>query len=168
MSKYPLGRILGVRELREDQAARELRRRQDALEAAVAVWEAREAEAQEGARDLRRREDEAAEAAVGKRIETGIARSQRREIEAWRGRQEEVEAMAESARKAVDAARAAWGEARARYQARMKDKHKLMNHREAWQIQAGKEAEAAEEKELEEAARGGAVGKAAEGAGEAE
>lgn len=168
MSKYPLGRILGVRTLREDQAARELRRRQDELESAVAFWEAREAEAQEGARDLRRKEEEAAEAAVGKRIENGRARSLRREIESWRVRKDEAAAAAEAARKAVDAARAAWGEARARYQARMKDKHKLLNHRDAWRIQAGKESEAAEERELEEAARGGTVRKAAEGAGEAE
>lgn len=159
MSKYPLGRILGVRELREDQAARELRRKLDELEAAVALFESRDAEARECGLALRQKEAEADAATVGKRIGTGRAHSLRREIEAWRARKEEAEAAVEAAGKAVDAARAAAGEARARYQARMKDKHKLMGHRDAWQAGAGKEAEAAEERELEEAARKSAAGR---------
>jgi hypothetical protein len=154
MNKYPLDRILGVRTLREDQAARELRLKQDELDAAVALYEARLAEAERCGLALRRKVDEAAAATVGKRVETGLASSLRREIEAWRFRKDEAEAVAEAACKTMEAARVACAEARTRYQARMKDKHKLLNHRDAWQAEAGKEAEAAEEKELEEAARG--------------
>ncbi|HLP42204.1 MAG TPA: YscO family type III secretion system apparatus protein [Fibrobacteria bacterium] len=168
MNKYPLKRILSVRELREDQAARELRVKMAELETAIAAREAREAEARECKLATRRKEDELVAAAVGKRMETGHARAFRREIEAFRRRAEEAEAAVEAAAKVVEAARAASEQARARYQARMKDKHKLVNHQETWQAQAVKEAEAAEDKEMEEAASGRKDPKAAAGRGGAE
>ncbi len=155
MNKYPLGRMLVVREVREEQAARALRNALDELETAIIFWEARKAEALECQHSMREKEKELFGATVGKQVETGAARALRREVEAWRFRKEEAEAVADEAGKAVDAARAACDEARAFYQTRMKEKHKIVNHRETWQVQADKEAEAAEERELEEAARSG-------------
>lgn len=152
MNKYPLGRMLIVRELREDQAARTLRNALAELDTAIAFWEARKAEAMECWHSMRQKENELFEATVGKQVETGAARALRREVEAWRFRKEEAEMVAEEAGRAVDAARDVCEKARAVYQARMKDKHKIVNHRETWQVQADKEAEAAEERELEEAA----------------
>jgi hypothetical protein len=155
MNKYPLKRMLTVREFREDQAARELRAKLAELEAAKAVLAAREAEARECRLATRRMEDAMAEATVGRRVETGHARALLREVEAYRRRAEEAEAAVKAAGRAVEAARGASEQARARYQVRMKDRHKLVNHQESWQAQAGKESEAAEEKELEEAAGSG-------------
>ena len=155
MNKYPLRRMLIVREVREEQAARALRNALSELETAIAFWEARKAEAVECHHSMRQKENELAAATVGKQVETGAARALRREVEAWRFRKEEAEAVAEEAGRAVEAAQAVCDEARAFYQMRMKDKHKIVNHRETWQAQADKEAEAAEERELEEAARSG-------------
>lgn len=152
MNKYPLGRMLIVRELREDQAARSLRNALAELDTAIAFWETRKAEALECHQCMRQKENELSSATVGRQVETGAARALRREVEAWRYRKEEAEAVADEAGRAVDAARDVCEKARAVYQARMKDKHKIVNHREVWQVQADKEAEAAEERELEEAA----------------
>jgi type III secretion protein O len=157
MNKYPLARMLTVRELREDQAARALRHAQAELETAIAFYEARKAEAIECRHCMRQKEDELAEATVGRMVETGAARALRREVAAWRERMEEAEAVAEEAARAVVAAEEACEAARAGYQARMKDKHKIANHREAWKAEADKESEAAEEREMEEAAARGPV-----------
>lgn len=168
MNKYPLKRMLSVREFREDQAARELRVKLGELEAAKAFRDAREAEAMECKLATRRMEDAWKEATIGKRVETGDARALLREIEAFRRRAEEAEALVKEADKAVEAARAASEQARARYQVRMKDKHKLVNHQESWQTQALKESEANEDKEMEEAARTGKDRKGATGSGATE
>ena len=165
MNKYPLKRMLSVREFREDQAARELRVKLGELEAAKAIRDAREAVARDCNLATQRMECAWAEATVGKRVETGEARALLREVEAFRRRAEEAEADVKAADKAVEAAHAASEQARARYQVRMKDKHKLVNHQESWQAQALKESEATEDKEMEEAARSGKGSKGATGSG---
>jgi hypothetical protein len=152
MNKYPLKRMLTVRELREDQAARVLRNAMDELATAVAFWEARKAEVVECRHFMREKEKELAAATVGLKIETGAARGLQREVAAWRYRMEEAEAVMGAAAAAVEASQEDCDRARAVYQAKMKDTHKIVNHREIWQAQADKEAEAAEENELEESA----------------
>ncbi|MDB5104446.1 MAG: hypothetical protein JWP91_2135 [Fibrobacteres bacterium] len=162
MNKYPLKRMLAVRELREDQAARDLRNALDELATAVAFWEARKAEVVECRHFMRRKEMELAGATVGLKIETGAARGLQRELAAWRYRLEEAEAVMEAAAAAVETAQAHCEAARSAYQAKMKDKHKIENHRGIWQAQADKEAEAAEEDELEESANNNAKPKPAQ------
>ena len=153
MNKYPLGRMLTVRELREDQAARVLRNALDELATAVAFWEARKADVVECRQHMREKEKESAKATVGFKVETGTARGLQREVAAWRYRMEEAEAVMDAAAAAVEAAQVECDRARIAYQTRMKDKHKIVNHREIWQTQADKEAEAAKERELEESAK---------------
>lgn len=155
MKKYPLGPMLTVRELREDQAARLLQEKLAALDAAIAAWEAAKRTVLDCKSALRAKEKELTAATVGVKTEAGVARAIQREIAAWGFRVEEAEAAAEAAAAAVDAAREACEEARRAWQARSKDRHKIENHREIWRAEADKEAEAAEEKELEESRRPG-------------
>lgn len=150
MNKYPLRAMLTVRELREDQAARALRDRMAELDAAIAAWEAAKAEALACRQALRRKEDELMAVTIGRQVEAGLSRSIQRECQSWRARVDEAEAAVDAAAKGVDAAREAVEAARAAWQARSKDKHKIENHRDIWRAEADKEAQAAEEKELEE------------------
>lgn len=164
MIKYPLKRMLIVRELREDQAARALRRALARLDAALADLEARATEAEECRQCLRRREAGVLTATVGRRLGVGATHALQREVASWRARVEEAEEARDAAALEVEKADAECDAARAAYQSRMKDKHKIESHRGIWQARADKEAEAAEELELEESARPRAAGGPAAGA----
>lgn len=152
MNRYPLQRMLSVRGLREDQAARLLRHAMDELDTALAFWEARREEVRECLEAMRGKQAELAAATLGRQASLGISLGLQREIAAWRGRMEEAEAVMFAAADAVEAARQACEWARLAYQARMKDKRKIESHRGVWEAEAAREAEAAEERELEESA----------------
>jgi hypothetical protein len=63
---------------------------------------------------------------------------------------EEALVAVAAAEKALEAARTACEAARARYQGKMKDTHKITSHKDAWQAEAAKALEAAADAELEE------------------
>lgn len=150
MNKYPLARMLTVRELREDQASRLLRTRMAELDEAIAAWEARKGEAAECLQCLLAKDREQMALTLGVRLETGLAKSMQRELQAWRNRLEEAETAVAEAAEMVEKATEAVEKAREVYQTKMKDKQKIVSHRESWMTDARKEAEAAEERELED------------------
>lgn len=153
MNKYPLARMLTVRELREDQALRLLRTRMGELDDAIAFWEAKMAEAADCLQSLLAKDREQMTLTVGVRLETGLARSMQREMQAWRYRLQMAEAAVAEAAVEVEKAQVACDKARTVYQTRMKDKQKIVSHKDIWMTEAKKEAEAAEERELEDRTR---------------
>jgi type III secretion protein O len=150
VNKYPLARMLTVRELREDQASRLLRTRMAELDDAIAMWEAKKLEAAECLQSLLAKDREQMALTVGARLETGLTRSMQREMQAWRYRLQSAETEVAEALVLVEKAQEACDKARAVYQTRMKDKQKIVSHKEIWTTEAKKEAEAAEERELED------------------
>lgn len=150
MNKYPLGRMLAVRELREDQALRELRLRMAALDTATALWEAAEQTVLDCRDCLRAKDAELSAATLGLKVDKGRTLSLRRELDAWRNRVEQSRREAEEARKAVETARQACDKARNAYQGKMKDKLKISNHKDIWLTEDAKAVEAAAEIELED------------------
>jgi hypothetical protein len=149
-SKYPLGRMLTVRELREDQALRELRLRMAEVDAAAAAVEARKEEIIAGRAALRTAQDALFAASLGRLLDRPAEAAHRREIDAWRRKVEEAFVALAAAEKALEAARLVCEQARARYQAKMKDTHKITSHKDAWTAEAAKAQEAAADAELEE------------------
>jgi type III secretion protein O len=154
VNKYPLARMLTVRELREEQASSALRKCLADLAAATEELEARKREVAEALESLRRTDRACAAATVGVAMDSVTTHAWQRELNAWRFRVDEAETAQAAAAAHVLTMRIACDKARTVYQAKMKDKHKIESHREIWTAEAAKEAEAAEEKELEESARG--------------
>lgn len=150
MNKYPLGRMLAVRELREDQALRELRLRMAALDTAIGLWEAAKQTVVDCRACLRSKDAEMSAATLGLKVDKGRTLSLRRELDAWRNRVEQSRLAAEEAGKAVETARLACDKARTVYQTKMKDKLKISNHKDIWVTEDAKAVEAAAEIELED------------------
>lgn len=150
MAKYPLGPLLSSRIFREDAAVREARKAKAALE------DAKDAAA--AAREELRRYHEwrpGEEARLFERIRrknipaSGLDQH-REEVDALRMAELQREEAVAAADKAVVAAEKAEEKARQRQLAAARDRQKIEEHKNRWQIDEQRRQEAAEEAELED------------------
>jgi hypothetical protein len=148
--QYPLKRMLTVRAIREDQALRELRLSMAAVEAAAEALKVSIREEADGRASLKASHDAYFAATLGRNVSKSETAPLRRAIDAWKSRVIALEAAVTSARKALADAESACEASRHRHQVRMKDTHKITNHKDAWMTEALKAVEAVADAELEE------------------
>jgi hypothetical protein len=148
--KYPLAELLQIRGRRQDAAAREVARGRSALAAAQRELERRQRDREEWAARRARDEEALWRAIIRPGVTLGDVDDLKAGIGSLKIRELEYERAVRRAEEAVAAAQEALDAALAGYRKAAADLERLREHKEVWQEQVNREAEAALEKELEE------------------
>ena len=150
MNKNPMRPILNIRAIREDEAARELRKHMNAVADAKERLALRMRAAEEFAIEVSRKEAAFTENLVREALSMVAVKALRRELESWRHKLTELRELVEEHRKNLAKVEELCAQARATFMIKSKDKMKIEGFSDRWQAQANKEQEAREEVELED------------------
>ncbi len=160
MNKNPMRPIVNIRTIREDEAARELRKHMRAVAEAKERLASRIREAEEFAIAVSGKETAFTETLVREALSMVAVKALRRELESWRHRLGELRDLVEEERKNLAQVEELCAKARAAFMIKTKDKMKIEGFADRWQAQANKEQEAREEVELEDRISKGSSGQA--------
>ena len=150
MSRYPLEDLLRVRNFREDNAANELTRRRRAVEQAEQLVQQRKRELEEYIQWRINREEELYREVMQKPVQLKALDDLKQDIQLLREKEHLYEERIREAEKAVVQAKEALDQAQADYQAAVRDRQKIDEHKGIWAQETAKINEANQEKELED------------------
>ena len=148
--KYPLEDLLRVRNFREDNAANELTRRRREVEQAEQLVQQRKKELEEYIQWRIKREEELYQEVMQKPVQLKDLDDLKQDIQLLREKEHLYEDRIREAEKALADARQALDDAHAQYQAAVRDRQKIDEHKDLWAQETAKINEANAEKELED------------------
>lgn len=148
--KYPLEDLLRVRNFREDNAANELTKRRREVEQAEELVQQRKQELADYIQWRIKREEELYNQVMQKPVQLKDLDDLKQDIQLLREKEHLYEDRIREAEKALADARQALEDAHAQYQAAVRDRQKIDEHKDLWAQETAKINEANAEKELED------------------
>lgn len=148
--KYPLEDLLRVRNFREDNAANELTKRRREVEQAEELVQQRKQELADYIQWRIKREEELYNVVMQKPVQLKDLDDLKQDIQLLREKEHLYEDRIREAEKALADARQALDDANAQYQAAVRDRQKIDEHKDLWAQETAKINEANAEKELED------------------
>lgn len=148
--KYPLDDLLRVRKFREDERASELTARRKAVAEAEELLQRRRQELKDYVAWRIRREQELYDEVLRQQIAVKQLDDLKINIQILRENELAYQDRIKQAEKDLEAARQALAAAQAAYQKAVRDSNKIEEHKQWWAQEAAQEAEAYQEKELED------------------
>lgn len=148
--KYPLEALLGVRKFREDGAANEVTRCRRAVEEARELVEQRKRELQEYTEWRVKREAELYAEIMDQAIHVGELDDLKLKIQMLRDKELTLEDRIKEAERGVEAAQENLEKSIAQHRIAVRDREKIDEHKELWNQDQAKAAEAAAELEMED------------------
>lgn len=148
--KYPLEDLLRVRRFREDERANELTRRRKAVAEAEEQLERRKQELRDYVDWRIRREKELYDEVLRQEIAVKQLDDLKLNIQILRENELAYQERIKQVEKDLEETRQALAAAQAAYQKAVRDSNKIEEHKAWWAQEAAKEAEAYQEKELED------------------